>query len=96
LKRYALTLKIPLVLFSLLALVIILLGWRLSIGPIALDWAGDYLKRALVLNQKDVSFDFRDAVLVWRKKEAADYGRTSGLQVTFYEVEIIDKKTDFI
>ncbi|PCJ34994.1 MAG: hypothetical protein COA93_03800 [Alphaproteobacteria bacterium] len=95
-KRYALTLKIPLVLFSLLALVIILLGWRLSIGPIALDWAGDYLKRALVLNQKDVSFDFRDAVLVWRKKEAADYGRTSGLQVTFYEVEIIDKKTDFI
>ncbi|VAX08968.1 hypothetical protein MNBD_ALPHA03-1290, partial [hydrothermal vent metagenome] len=94
-KRYALTLKIPLVIFSLFALVIILFGWRLSIGPIALDWAGDYLKRALVLNQKNVSLDFRDAVLIWRKKDGPNYGRTSGLQVTFYEVEIIDQKTDF-
>ncbi|MCF6214743.1 MAG: DUF3971 domain-containing protein [Emcibacter sp.] len=67
----------------------------MSIGPIALDWAGDYLKRALVLNQKDISFNFRDAILVWRKESEQDYGRTSGLQVTFYEVEIIDKKTDF-
>lgn len=106
-KRYALTLKILLVFLSSLAFIVVLLGWRLSIGPIRLDWAGDYLKHALTLQQKDISLDFRDAVLVWRAKtdqiDNQKHGqkyvqkdlRTSGLQVTFYEVEIIDKKTNF-
>ncbi|HEC00883.1 MAG TPA: hypothetical protein ENI91_04250, partial [Sphingomonadales bacterium] len=74
---------------------IILLGWRLSIGPIALDWAGDYLKQALTSYQEDVNVDFRDAVLIWQKEERSSYAGASGLQVIFYEVEIKNRATDF-
>ena len=95
LKRYALPLKILLGLFATLAVVVFLLGWRLSIGPIALDWAGDYLKKALVVGEEDISIDFRDAVLTWRGKDAGVSTRTIGLQVIFYELEITDRKNDF-
>ena len=87
--------KILLGFFAALALMAILLGWRLAIGPIALDWAGDYLKDALTSRQDNVTVDFRDAVLIWRKKDNQVNGRDSGLQVIFYDVEIIDGKTDF-
>jgi len=95
LKRYALTIKILLAFFATIALMIILLGWRLAMGPIALDWAGDYLKQALTINQKNINLDFRDALLIWREQDNQIYGRPSGLQIIFYEVQITDRKTDF-
>jgi len=95
LKRYALTLKILLGFFSASALMIILLGWRLSIGPIALDWAGEYLKQALASYQEDVNVDFRDAVLIWQKEERSSYAGASGLEIIFYEVEIKNRTTNF-
>ncbi len=94
-KRYALTLKILLGLFATLAVMVMLLGWRLSIGPIALDWAGDYLKTALAAGEEDLSIDFRDAVLIWRKNDETVSSNTSGFQVIFYEVEIVDSKNDY-
>ena len=94
-KRYALTLKILLGLFATLAVVVMVLGWRLSIGPIALDWAGDYLKTALVTGKKDVKIDFRDAVLIWSDGKDGVSSRASGFQVIFYELEITDKENDF-
>ncbi len=94
-KRYALTLKILLGIFASLAMVVILLIWRLSIGPITLDWAGEYLKAALSSHEKGVEVDFRDAVLIWQKENSDAYSRSSGLQVIFYEVAFTDKKNDF-
>ncbi|WP_339861251.1 AsmA-like C-terminal domain-containing protein [Paremcibacter congregatus] len=94
-KRYALPLKILLGFLAILALTIFLLAWRLSIGPIALDWVGVHLRTALASQQGETTFDFRDAVLIWRTEEAANPSRTSGLQIIFYEVEIRDKKTNF-
>lgn len=94
-KRYALTLKILLGFFSAFALIVLLLAWRLSIGPISLDWAGEYLKKSLTSNEKNVSIDFRDAMLIWQKEDQQTYMQSSGFQIIFYEVKIIDKKTDF-
>ncbi|PHS63322.1 MAG: hypothetical protein COB12_09885, partial [Flavobacterium sp.] len=74
---------------------VILLGWRLSIGPIALDWAGDYLKKALSSSRENVSVDFRDAVLIWQWDDHQTFARSSGLQVIFYEIEIINSETEF-
>lgn len=94
-KRYALPLKILLGLFASLAVVVMLLGWRLSIGPVALDWAGDYLKKALVSGEENISIDFRDAVLTWRGQDEGVFSQNSGLQVIFYELKITDSKNDF-
>lgn len=94
-KRYALTLKILLGLFATLALVVILLVWRLSIGPVALDWAGDYLKQALSSNQEKISVDFRDAVLTWQRDRQKNHGNSIGLKIIFYEIEILDHTTGF-
>lgn len=95
LKRYTLALKILLTFFAALALMIILLAWRLSIGPVALDWAGDYLKEALSGGVDDASVDFRDAVLIWHAGDVRAHDRSSGLQVIFYDVKIVNHKTDF-
>jgi len=95
LKRYALTLKILLGFFAFLAVAVVILGWRLSNGPIALDWAGDYLKKALMTNQSDVRVDFRDAVLMWQTAGRKKYAETSGLQIIFYEFEISRPESDF-
>lgn len=82
-------------LVATLTVVVMLLGWRLSIGPIALDWAGDYLKSALTSDEEEVSFDFRDAVLTWRGQDSGTGDRASGFHVIFYEMKIIDRKKDF-
>ncbi len=95
LKRYVLTLKILLGLFASFAVVVMILVWRLSNGPIALDWAGDYFKTALASGVDNISIDFRDAVLTWRGQDDGINASTSGFQVIFYEVKIIDSKNDF-
>jgi len=93
--RYALPLKIILGFFAAVSLLIILLGWRLTIGPIALDWAGAYLKTALSSKEENTTVDFKEAVLIWQQKDARIYSRASGIKVIFYDVKMINKNTNF-
>ncbi|MCF8473762.1 MAG: DUF3971 domain-containing protein [Emcibacter sp.] len=94
-KRYALALKFFLGLLAALVFIVALLGWRLSIGPIALDWTGDYLKRVIEASEEGIDVDFREAVLAWSKKDNQAYSESIGLQIIFYDLKFNNHKTEF-
>ncbi|WP_138379981.1 AsmA-like C-terminal domain-containing protein [Luteithermobacter gelatinilyticus] len=72
-----------------MAVLLLVFVWRISLGPVAFDWAGPYLKKALASSSTDLEYDFRDVVLTWRP--ASDkYYDTAGLEIRFLDLSLKD------
>ena len=48
-----------------LAIVLVVLAWRLSAGPISLAFLSPYIERALEASQKFVRIELDDTILTW-------------------------------
>lgn len=89
-QRYTIILKSLFGLLAVIALSFVLFVWRLSNGPIALDWFRPYLHQALSEDNIGLEIDFRDSVLTWRSSEKASEG-ISGLEVRLIDLSIVDQ-----
>jgi len=91
LQRYNVLLKSIFALLAIIALSLILFVWRLSNGPIALDWFRPYLHEALSENNIGLDIDFKDSVLTWRSSDQSVEG-LSGLEIRLIDLSIIDQE----
>ena len=88
-RRPAGTLKILSILLALLALSALVFVWRLSMGPVALNWAAPFIKSNLARSFTDVRIDFDDVVLTWRSARSR-IEKTSGIDIRFVNASLTD------
>ena len=77
------------ILLALLALSVLVFIWRLSMGPVALNWAGPFIKSNLARSFTDIRIDFDDVVLTWHSaRDRAE--KTSGIDIHFVNASLTD------
>jgi len=85
LRKYRNSLKFISAFFSLVIIALMVLIWRLSHGPVAMDWFAPYIKTALSNSLSDVEVNFQDVVLTWQPSETA-YRRSAGLELRLLNI----------
>ncbi|WP_417318164.1 AsmA-like C-terminal domain-containing protein [Emcibacter sp.] len=67
--------------------------WRLSMGPVALNWAAPYLKSGFARSFTDTVIDFDTVVLTWRSASETKQ-KSSGIEIRFDNISLTDSANE--